>query len=85
VYTAIVEGASGQVFANIYPAKAEAPFLLIGGITALVFLCLATFPAMGALQGGLGGLGIGFLICAGVGVVVAPILYAIAAWIAAKI
>lgn len=84
-YTAIVEGASGEVFANIYPAKAEAPYLAIGGITAILFLCLATFPAMGALQSGASGLGIGLLICSGVGLVIAPILFAIAAWIAAKI
>ncbi|MCS7248687.1 MAG: hypothetical protein NZ840_10655 [Anaerolineales bacterium] len=84
-YTAIVEGASGEVFANIYPAKAEAPYLAIGGITAILYLCLATFPAMGALQGGAAGLGIGFLICGAAGLVIAPILFAIAAWIAAKI
>ncbi len=84
-YTAVVEGASGEVFANLYPAKAEAPYLLIGGITALIYLCLATFPAMGALQGGATGLGVGLLVCSGVGFVLAPILFAIAAWIAAKI
>jgi len=84
-YTAVVEGASGGVFANLYPAKAEAPFLLIGGVTALIYLCLATFPAMGALQSGVSGLGIGLFICSTAGLVVAPILFAIAAWIAAKI
>ncbi|GAB4480527.1 MAG: hypothetical protein Kow0088_22150 [Anaerolineales bacterium] len=84
-YTAIVEGASGEVFANIYPAKAEAPYLLIGGIAALLYLCLATFPAIGALQSGLGGLGFGFLVCGGVGLLVAPIFFVIAAWIAAKV
>ncbi len=84
-YTAIVEGANGEVFANLFPAKAEAPYLLIGGITALIYLCLATFPAMGALQSGAVGMGFGFLICGGVGLVIAPILFAVAAWIAAKI
>jgi predicted RNA-binding Zn-ribbon protein involved in translation (DUF1610 family) len=84
-YTALVEGASGGVFANLFPAKAEAPFLLIGGATALIYLCLATFPAMGALQSGASGLGIGLLICSGAGLVIAPILFVIAAWIAAKI
>lgn len=85
VYTAIVEGASGEVFANLYPAKAEAPYMAIGGITAVIYLCLATFPAMGALQSGATGLGIGLLICSGAGLIIAPILFAVAAWIAAKI
>lgn len=84
-YTAVVEGASGGVFVNLYPAKAEAPFLLIGGVTALIYLCLATFPAMGALQSGTSGLGIGLLICSTAGLMIAPLLFAIAAWIAAKI
>jgi K(+)-stimulated pyrophosphate-energized sodium pump len=35
-YTAIVEGGTGEVFANLYPAKAEAPFLIAGGLAALV-------------------------------------------------
>lgn len=84
-YTAVVESASGGVFANLYPTKAEAPFMLVGGVAALIYLCLATFPAMGALQSGASGLGIGLLICSSVGLVIAPILFTIAAWIAAKI
>lgn len=84
-YIAVVEGSSGEVFANIYPAKAEAPYILIGGTAALIYLCLATFPATGALQNGAAGLGIGLLICSGVGVILAPILFAISVWIAAKI
>jgi hypothetical protein len=84
-YTAIVEGATGEVFANIYPAKAEAPYLVAGGLTALVFLCLALFPVIGGAYNGGEGAGVGFLVCAGSGIVAAPILFAIAAWVAAKI
>ena len=32
LYTAVVEGGTGEVFANIYPAKADAPYLLAGGV-----------------------------------------------------
>jgi DNA-directed RNA polymerase subunit RPC12/RpoP len=84
-YTAIVEAGTGGVFANIFPAKAEAPYLLAGGVTALVFLCLALIPVIGAATGRASGAGIGFLICAGVGIIAAPLLFALAAWVAAKI
>jgi len=83
-YTAIVEAATGGVFANIYPAKAEAPYLAAGGVTAAVFLCLASIPLVGAAAGS-GGLGIGLLICSGLGLAAAPLLMALAAWVAAKV
>jgi len=84
LYTAVVEGGTGEVFANIYPAKAEAPYLLAGGVTALVFLCLALFPLVGAATGR-NGAGSGLLLCVGAGVVAAPVLFALAVWVAAKI
>jgi hypothetical protein len=84
-YTAIVEGATGGVFANIYPAKSETPYLLIGGLTAAVFLCLGTFPVLGALIQSFEGAAIGSGLCIGLGVLAAPILFAIAVWIAAKV
>lgn len=85
-YTAIVDAASGTVLANIFPPKREAPYLLVGIVTALVYLCLALIPlfAWGADNGGAGG-GIGLAICAGVGLVAAPILFAWAYWVAAKV
>jgi len=84
-YTAIVESATGEVFANLFPAKAEAPYLLIGGLTALVFLCLALFPIIGGAAEGSDGAGAGLMACAGAAVIAGPILFAIAAWIAAKV
>jgi hypothetical protein len=84
-YTALVEAATGGVLANIYPAKAEAPYMLAGGTAALVFLCLATFPLIGALVDGEKGLGLGAVACLGAGLLAAPALFALAAWVAAKI
>ena len=83
-YLAIVEAGTGQVYANIFPAKAELPYRGIGLATALIFLCLATFPVIGAMMGE-SELSIGALLCLGIGVVAAPILFGIAVWIAAKI
>ncbi len=84
-YTALVEAATGATLANIFPAKAEAPYLLAGGITALVFLCLASFPVIGAVSGNSNGLGIGALACAGLGIIAVPALLALAAWVAGKV
>jgi DNA-directed RNA polymerase subunit RPC12/RpoP len=84
-YLAIVEGGTGGVFANIYPAKAEAPYLLAGGITAGVFLCLALIPAISAAIGFEQYFPIGLAACAGLGILAAPVLFALAAWVAAKI
>jgi DNA-directed RNA polymerase subunit RPC12/RpoP len=84
LYTAVVEGGTGEVFANIYPAKAEAPYRVAGGVTAAVFLCLALFPLIGAATGR-NGAGAGLLLCAGLGLIAAPILFALAVWVAAKI
>jgi hypothetical protein len=84
-YTAIVEGATGGVFANIFPAKAESPFQLVGGLAAFIFLCLATFPILGALISDVEGLAIGSGLCIGLGLLSTPLLFAMAVWVAAKV
>lgn len=84
-YTALVEGATGEVIANIYPAKAEAPYLAVGGLAALVYLCLALFPVVGGLADGSSGAAVGLGLCAAAGLVAAPVLFVLAAWVAAKI
>jgi hypothetical protein len=84
-YTAIVEGATGAVFANIFPAKAESPFQLISGLAAVIFLCLATFPVLGALVYSGEGLAIGSGLCIGIGLLATPFLFALAMWVAAKV
>jgi predicted RNA-binding Zn-ribbon protein involved in translation (DUF1610 family) len=84
-YTALVEAATGGVVANIYPAKAEVPFRLIGCMTASIFLCLGLLPIFGAATGGAEGTGLGLLGCIGVGIVVAPVAFGLALWVAAKV
>lgn len=84
-YLALVEGGTGGVVANIYPAKAEAPYQTIGVVSALVFLCLAVVPLGGILIGGEGAFWISTLVCLGGGVLAAPLLMAVAAWVAAKV
>jgi hypothetical protein len=84
-YTALVEGGSGGVIANLFPAKAEAPYQLAGGLTALVFLGLATLPVLGGLIGGQDGATFGLLACAGLGLPSAAAAFAFAVWVAAKV
>jgi len=84
-YTTIVEGATGGVFANIFPAKAESPFILVGGLAAFIFLCLATFPVIGALFDSGEGAAIGGGLCIGLGLLATPFLFALAVWVAAKV
>jgi hypothetical protein len=84
-YTAVVEGATGRVLANIYPAKEEAPYLFVGGLSAIAFLGLALFPVIGALIDEGEGLGAGLLACVGVGIPVALVLFGLAVWVASKV
>jgi DNA-directed RNA polymerase subunit RPC12/RpoP/uncharacterized membrane protein YkoI len=84
-YTAVVEAATGVVLANIFPEKAEAPFQLVGIITALVFLCAASIPIISYFVLDEGGLVVGLGIGCGVAGIAAPILFAVAMWVAARV
>lgn len=84
-YTALVEAATGQSFANIFPAKAEAPYRLVAGLTAVAFLLLATAPVIGGLFGDGEGVILGLMICAGLGVPLSLVFFGFAAWVAAKV
>ena len=85
-YTALVDAASGTVLANLFPAKAEAPYLLVGMVTALIYLCLALAPLVGVMSGSEGsGLMVGGGVCVGGGLLVAPFLFMWAYWVASKV
>ncbi len=83
-YTAVVDAASGTVLANLFPAKQEAPYLLVGVVAALVFLCLALIPLVWGASTNSGG-ETGLLVCGGLGVIAAPILFAWAYWVASRV
>lgn len=82
VYSALVEAGTGAVLANIFPAKAEAPYLIAGGVTALVYLCLA-FMALAGFQGG--GLQFGAGLAIILGLVAAPFLFFFAVYVASRV
>ncbi len=78
VYTALVEAATGSVIANIFPAKAEAPYLTAGFITAAVFIFISLLPHIfGSV--------IGLPLMLVLGAVAIPVLFAFAAYVAAKV
>ena len=80
-----MDAGTGGVFANIFPSKAEVPYQLIGGLTALIFLCISTFPVAGALSGYAEGILIGTALYLVLALLAAPVLFALALWIAAKV
>jgi predicted RNA-binding Zn-ribbon protein involved in translation (DUF1610 family) len=84
-FTTLVDAASGTVLANRFPAKSEAPYWMVGGVTALLFLCLALFPIMGLFVDEEVGLMIGLAVCSGVGVLAAPFLFMWAFVVASKV
>ena len=84
-YLAMVDAASGSVAANIFPAKAEAPYRMMAAVVAAVFLSLAMLPIGGMLVEPHQGLATGALLCVGLGLIAAPLLFAGAAWVAAKV
>jgi DNA-directed RNA polymerase subunit RPC12/RpoP len=84
-YTAVVDAATAQVFANIYPSKWETPYLAIGAAAFVAYFCAALIPLGGFIAGDAGGLGLGLLIYAGVAVVLAVLFFSAAATVSAKV
>ena len=84
-YTAVVDAASGTVWANLFPAKQEAPYLAVGVVTALVYLCLALVPLIAWASGDESTAMIGLAACSAVGLVAAPLLFAWAFYVASRV
>ena len=45
-YTAVVDAASSQVFASVYPSKREVPYMAIGSLGCALYFCAALIPAI---------------------------------------
>jgi hypothetical protein len=84
-YTAVVDAASGSVLANLFPAKQESPYLLVGVVAALVYLCLALVPLVAWGAGGESSAMIGLAACSGLGLLAAPLLFAWAFYVASRV
>ena len=84
-YTAVVDAATGKVFADIFPSKLEVPYQTIGGIGCVLYFLAALVPAAGFLMGGITGLGGAIIVYLIVGAIVSVPIFIIAAMVSAKI
>lgn len=84
-YTAIVDAATSQVFANIFPSKWEVPYVGLGAAAWAAFFCAALVPAAGYLSGGGAGLAVAIVAYLAIAAVLAVIFFVAAAAISAKV
>lgn len=84
-YTAIVDAATGKVFANIFPAKWEVPYRTVGAVAFLAYFCAAFIPVIAYALRGSGGFSSGVVVYGIVAAVLAVIIFAMAAATSAKV
>jgi hypothetical protein len=83
-YTAVVDAATGQVFAAVFPAKKEAPYFTLGTVGCVAYFLAALIPLVAASFGGLG-LALGIVIYLVVAVVLAVPIFTAAAMISQRV
>lgn len=84
-YTALVDAATGQVFAAIYPEKFELPYVSIGGFGCLAYFLAALIPLISFFIFDSGtGVGIGVLIYIAVAIALAVPIFIAAASVSRK-
>lgn len=84
-YTALVDAATGQVFAAIYPEKYELPYVSIGGFGCLAYFLAALIPLISFfVLDGTSGIGLGLLIYLVVAVALAIPIFIAAASVSRK-
>jgi hypothetical protein len=84
-YTALVEGSSGKVLANLFPAKPETPYLAVTVFATIGFLLLSCLPLAGYAFGEGTGLLIGTAAYLVLGAAFAAVVFAVAAYVSAKV
>jgi len=84
-YTAVVDAATSEVFANIYPSKWEVPYLAIGAAAFAAFFCASLIPLAGYLAGGVGGFALGMGIYAIAVAVLSVVFFVAAALVSSKV
>jgi LSD1 subclass zinc finger protein len=84
-YTAVVDAATSAVYANIFPAKWEVPYLTVALAAFATFFCAAWVPLAGFLTAETTGLGIGIGAYLLASCVFAIIFFGIASVISARV
>ena len=84
-YTALIDAATGEVFANIYPSKWEVPYLAIAAVAFVVYFISALLPGGGFLFNEAAGLGVGIMAALVIDLVLGVLIFGGAAVIAARV
>lgn len=84
-YTAVVDAASSQVFASIYPSKREVPYVTIGSVGCALYFCAALIPAIAFFTSDGSGLVLGILGYIVAAIVLAVPIFGIAAYVSARV
>jgi hypothetical protein len=84
-YTAVVDAASSQVFASIYPSKREVPYVAIGSVGCALYFCAALIPALSLFGTDGTGLIFGILGYIVVAIVLAIPIFGVAAYVSARV
>lgn len=84
-YTAVVDAASSQVFASIYPSKREVPYVAIGSVGCALYFCAALIPSVSFFTTDGTGLLWGILGYIAAAIVLAIPIFGVAAYISARV
>ena len=84
-YTAVVDAASSQVFASIYPSKREVPYVAIGSVGCALYFCAALIPVISFFTTDGTGLIFGILGYIVAAIVLAVPIFGVAAYISARV
>jgi hypothetical protein len=84
-YTALIDAATGEVFANIFPSKWEVPYLGIAAAAFAIYFCASLIPLVSFLNNGWTGLGVGMGIYALAVAILAVPIFLLATFISAKV
>ena len=84
-FTAVVDAASSQVFASVYPSKLEVPYIAIGSVGCALYFCAALIPAISFFTTDGSGLLVGILGYIVAVIVLAFPIFGIAAYISARV
>lgn len=82
-YTAVVDASSSRIFANVFPSKWEAPYLAVGLIAFVTYFCAALIPY--GMYAADESIGLGIVIYAVVAIFLALPIFAVAAYVSAKV
>jgi hypothetical protein len=83
-YTAVIDGATSQVFSAIYPSKWETPYQAIGGLGCLGYFLISLIPLFGFASVSASGAAVAITIYCFLAVLLAIPIFAAAVFVSSK-